>query len=466
MSSSDLAVRVRGLGKRYQIYERPEDRLKQAIVPRVRRLFGLAPLAYFRDFLALDDVSFEIRRGETVGVIGRNGAGKSTLLQILCGTLTPSQGEVDVGGRIAALLELGSGFNPDFTGRENVYLNAAVLGLSREQIDARFSRIAAFADIGDVLEQPIKTYSSGMVMRLAFSVVAHVDADILVIDEALSVGDAYFTQKCMRFLRDFMTRGTVIFVSHDTGAIVNLCQRVVWLEGGRIKAIGEPRDLMDLSLADHYRQLQGESLVERPVHEPESSVDEDFHDARRDLLLSSTLRNDIEAFRFDAGRAGFGIGGATLLDVSLCDGRGRTLSWIVGGEDVTLRIRARANVDMASPIIGFLVKDRLGQYLFGDNTYLSYASRPLAVSGGGYLQASFRFRMPILPKGDYSFEVAIADGSQSDHVQHHWMHDALVIKSHASSTVNGLVGIPMREVKLNVGVTAGNERLSSGVTHA
>lgn len=465
MSSSDVAVRVSGLSKRYQIYERPEDRLKQALVPRARRLLGLSPRAYFRDFLALDDVSFEIRRGETVGVIGRNGAGKSTLLQILCGTLTPSLGSVEVRGRIAALLELGSGFNPDFTGRENVYLNAAVLGLSRQQIDARYSQIAAFADIGDVLDQPIKTYSSGMVMRLAFSVVAHVDADILVIDEALSVGDAYFTQKCMRFLRDFMTRGTVIFVSHDTGAIVNLCQRVVWLEGGRIKAIGEPRDLMDLYLADYYRQLQGESLVERPVREPESSVDEDFHDARRDLLLSSALRNDIEAFRFDARGAGFGLGGATLLDVSLCDHRGRSLGWIVGGEDVMLRIRARANADMASPIVGFLLKDRLGQYLFGDNTYLSYATRPQAVKDGGYLQASFRFRMPVLPKGDYSFEVAIADGSASEHIQHHWMHDALVIKSHASSTVNGLVGIPMKEITLDANDGVTGERRSAGVTH-
>ena len=465
MSFSDLAVQVCGLGKRYQIYERPEDRLKQVIVPRVRRLFGLASLTYYRDFLALDDVSFEIRRGETVGVIGRNGAGKSTLLQILCGTLTPSQGEVEVRGRVAALLELGSGFNPDFTGRENVYLNAAVLGLSREQIDARFSGIAAFADIGDVLDQPIKTYSSGMVMRLAFSVVAHVDADILVIDEALSVGDAYFTQKCMRFLRDFMTHGTVIFVSHDTGAIVNLCQRVVWLEGGRVKAIGEPRDLMDLYLADYYRQLQGDSLVERPRQLPDSVTDQDFHDARRDLLLSSTLRNDIEAFRFDASGEGFGLGGATLVEVSLCDHHGRALAWIVGGEDVTLRIRARANADMSSPIVGFLLKDRLGQYLFGDNTYLSYAARPQAVSGGGYLEASFRFRMPILPKGDYSFEVAIADGSANEHIQHHWMHDALMIKSHASSTVNGLVGIPMKEVTLDVGASVGIERRSAGVTH-
>jgi lipopolysaccharide transport system ATP-binding protein len=290
MSSNAVAVRVAGLSKHYQVYERPEDRLKQAIVPRLRRLTGLPPRTYCRDFAALQDVSFEVRRGETVGVIGRNGAGKSTLLQILCGTLTASTGTVETSGRLAALLELGSGFNPEFTGRENVHLNASVLGLSREEIDERYDRVVAFADIGDFLDQPVKTYSSGMVMRLAFAVVAHVDADVLIVDEALAVGDAYFTQKCMRFMREFMKRGTVIFVSHDTGAVVNLCQRVVWLESGRVRAIGEPRHLMDEYLADYYRQLQGESAQVSSGCEVES-VDFDYRDQRLDLINASSFRN-------------------------------------------------------------------------------------------------------------------------------------------------------------------------------
>src|SRR6266542_6439942 len=207
----EVAISVRGVGKMYRIYDRPQDRLKQMLW-RGRRTYG-------REFWALRDASFEVRKGETLGIIGRNGSGKSTLLQIIAGTLAPSEGEVTVNGRVAALLELGSGFNPEFTGRDNVFLNGSILGFSREEMAARFDEIAAFADIGEFIEQPIKTYSSGMVVRLAFAVIAHVDADILVIDEALAVGDACFTQKCMRFLRRFMEKGTVLFVSHDISSV-------------------------------------------------------------------------------------------------------------------------------------------------------------------------------------------------------------------------------------------------------
>jgi lipopolysaccharide transport system ATP-binding protein len=210
MSSEDVVISVRGLGKRYEIYDRPGDRLKQFILPRMSRAVGLSARQYFREFWALNDVNFEVGRGETVGIIGRNGSGKSTLLQMVCGTLNPTNGSIRVRGKVAALLELGSGFNPEFTGRENVHMNAALLGLRSDQIEARFDDIVAFADIGDHIEQAVKTYSSGMLVRLAFAVIAHVDADVLVIDEALAVGDAFFTQKCMRFLRNFMQSGTKI----------------------------------------------------------------------------------------------------------------------------------------------------------------------------------------------------------------------------------------------------------------
>src|SRR4051794_7034662 len=183
----EIAIRVRNLSKCYHIYARPEDRLKQALFPRMQRLFGRRPTQYAREFWALNDVSFEVKKGETVGVIGRNGSGKSTLLQLICGTLAPTTGSIEIEGRVAALLELGSGFNPEFTGRENVYVNAAVFGLTKDEIDGRFGSIADFADIGDFIDQPVKKYSSGMLMRLAFAVVAHVNADILIVDEALSV---------------------------------------------------------------------------------------------------------------------------------------------------------------------------------------------------------------------------------------------------------------------------------------
>lgn len=218
----DVAIRVTGLGKTYKIHDAPSDRLKEMLIAPLRRRLGLRKKSYSRTFKALQDVSFELRKGETTGIIGRNGSGKSTLLQIICGTLAPSEGTVEVNGRVAALLELGSGFNPDFTGRENVYMNGAILGLSEAEIDAKFDSIHAFSEIGDFIERPVKTYSSGMMVRLAFAVIAHVDADILVVDEALSVGDAFFVQKCMRFLRKFMETGTVLFVSHDTGAVINL----------------------------------------------------------------------------------------------------------------------------------------------------------------------------------------------------------------------------------------------------
>ena len=217
----ETVIEVQDAGKCYLIYERPQDRLKQMLWCGHRR--------YYREFRALHEVSFSVRRGETVGVIGRNGSGKSTLLKLLCGTLKPTTGTLSVQGRIAALLELGTGFNPEFTGRENVYLNAAILGLSDAEIEQYLPEILAFADIGEFIDQPVKTYSSGMAVRLAFAVVAHVRADILVIDEALAVGDVFFVQKCMRFLRKFQKQGTLFFVSHDTGAVINLCDRVLWL---------------------------------------------------------------------------------------------------------------------------------------------------------------------------------------------------------------------------------------------
>jgi lipopolysaccharide transport system ATP-binding protein len=471
MSSSDVVVRASGLGKCYSIYESPRDRLKQFVVPRARRALGLAPAQYFREFWALRDVDFEIRRGETFGIVGRNGSGKSTLLQLLCGTLLPTRGEVSVEGRVAALLELGAGFNPEFSGRENVYMNGQVLGLSREQIDARFDDIAAFADIGEFIEQPVKTYSSGMYVRLAFAVVAHVDADILVIDEALSVGDAYFVQKCMRFLRGFMERGTLLFVSHDVGAVLNLCSRAILLERGRLTMSGEPKRVTEHYLASLCEDIDRESAASPggaaatlgPVADaaPRAANDKDERqsaagpstdfaerDLRADLIDRSTLRNDIEVFRFRPDGHGFGTRRAIVASAHLTDERGQPLAWVVGGEIVRLAIRCDAREPIDSPIVGFLFKDRLGQTIFGDNTYLSHRHDAPRVPAGGSIVATFEFRMPVLPVGDYSLSIALADGTQESHVQHHWIHEALIVRAHASSTVFGLVGVPMRRITL------------------
>ena len=234
MSSEEIAVRVANLSKLYEIYNRPQDRLKQSIYPRLRRLAWQAPKNYYREFWALKDISFEVKKGETVGIIGRNGSGKSTLLQMICGTLTPTSGTVETTGRVAALLELGSGFNPEFTGRENVFMNGAVLGLDEEEISARFDDIAAFADIGQFIEQPVKTYSSGMYARLACAVAINVQPQILVVDETLSVGDEAFQRKCFARINEIRELGVaILFVSHSTAAIVELCDRAVLMEGGK-----------------------------------------------------------------------------------------------------------------------------------------------------------------------------------------------------------------------------------------
>lgn len=438
--TTEYAIEVNGLGKCYQIYDKPSDRLKQMLM-RGRK-------QYYKEFWALKDVSFKIKKGETVGIIGRNGSGKSTLLQMICGTLNPTRGEVKVNGRVAALLELGAGFNPEFSGVENVYMAASLYGLSKEEVDQRFDAIATFADIGDHIHQPVKTYSSGMYVRLAFAVIAHVDADILVVDEALAVGDAFFTQKCMRFLRNFMKHGTVLFVSHDTSSVRSLCNHAVWLEKGCILNKGLPKDVCERYLEAFFEAHQGkhnESSLRLERSAQELSA---LRDQRQDFINNSNLRNDIEVFRFIPEAASFGKRSAEIVDVRFFDPDQQPLSWIVGGERVVLRVHVRVAALLASVIIGFYIKDRLGQTLFGDNTYLSYLDSPVSGEEGDELFAEFLFQMPRLAPGDYSVSAAVADGTQSDHIQHHWIHDALFFRSECSGVTSGLVGIPMVQIKL------------------
>lgn len=452
MSSNEIAIKAEGLSKRYEIYDQPGDRLKQFLFPSLRNLFRLSPKQYFREFWALRDISFEVKRGETVGIIGRNGSGKSTLLQIICGTLAPASGSVSTSGRIAALLELGSGFNPEFTGRENVYLNASVLGLASDEINSRFEDIVSFSGIGDFIDQPIKTYSSGMLVRLAFAVIAHVDADILVIDEALAVGDAFFTQKCMRFLRSFMKNGTILFVSHDTASIKNLCTSALWIESGVVVKQGSPKEVTEHYLQAFYEAQQGAGgLREQKIEEVVSDISFDKEkDFRLEEINTSKLRNNIRFFEFNPDAKSFGRGAATVISVALLDFSGTKLSWITGGEKVILRVIVSIDIELNSPIVGFFIKDRLGQNLFGDNTYLASKDAPLKCDVNSNLQVDFVFNMPILPVGDYSITVAVAEGTQENHIQHQWMHDALLFRSETSSVSCGLVGIPMQKITMTL----------------
>lgn len=472
MSSEPLTIEIDTLGKKYDIYAQPTDRLKQMIMPRLSRVVGRAGKAYHDEFWALRDVTFNVHRGETVGVIGRNGSGKSTLLQMICGTLHPTEGTVKTHGRIAALLELGAGFNPDFTGRENVYLSGLLYGITETELRRRFDSILDFADIGAFIDQPVKTYSSGMYVRLAFAVAAHVDADTLLIDEALSVGDVLFTQKCMRFLREFQQHGTLVFVSHDASAVTSMCTRAVWLDGGRLVMDGTAKQVVENYLAAQHavdRANSGESVFlynrtqARPndgarnggVTQAPESTPLDVVDGRINVLNGTACRNLIEVFEFDPARSGsqFGAGALHIEDVSLMDDEGKPRKLVAGGEAVDLVIEAKALHALDRIIMGFHIKDRLGQLLFGDNTYLVYRDSAISVEEGSSLRAHFRFRMPILPSGDYSVDAAVATGTQENHTQQHWVHDALTFRSMQSTLSHGLVGIPMHEIRIEIGTS-------------
>jgi lipopolysaccharide transport system ATP-binding protein len=453
--SSEIAISVTNLSKSYQIYHQPHDRLKQTVYPRLQRLLGKPGGKYYREFWALRDVNLEIPKGSTMGIIGRNGSGKSTLLQLICGTLNPTIGSVHTSGRVAALLELGSGFNPEFTGRENVFLNAAVLGLSREETEARFDRIAAFADIGAFIEEPVKTYSTGMYVRLAFAVIAHVDADILVIDEALAVGDAVFTQKCMRFIRNFQEHGTMLFVSHDTSSVQNLCKSAIWLRDGKMERSSRSKDVVEAYLQYTLQEIYGDTVKLKNLATAEPVNGELIAKAEvdKDMPLAIDYQGELTVRDNVTEAKGWNTGAATVVSVSIEPFAKSTqeASMIFrGGERVRLRICATAHKALQSPILGFLVRDRLGQDLFGENTLSFTDGHPTPVPAGATFDGLFEFRLPMLPNGQYVMMASVADGNLHANTQHHWLHDALIINVSSSLVRWGLVGVAFEDVKLEV----------------
>ena len=394
-TSSDIAIRCRGLGKRFRLFSRPEDRLKEIFL---RQKTG-------REFWSVRGVDLEVRRGETLGIIGRNGSGKSTLLQMLCGTMTPTEGTLEVDGRVAALLELGAGFHPDFTGRENVELSASILGLTKDEIAARMPSIEAFAGIGEFIDVPVRRYSSGMYARLAFSVCAHADADILVIDEILAVGDAGFQQRCMRYLHEFRARGTLIFVSHDEAAVLALCERALWLDAGRVRAAGPARDTCRRYLAAIAEDAgQGESFRRAQNFEQSTAA------TIPGQTSQSGAATHMDVFDFDPDATWKGPAGATItaVDVTLSDGAAMLIAH--GGEDVLLRIEVRADRRLERPVIGFVMRNRFGQNLISDNTYLGCRKTTCAVDAGQLLATRFGFVLPYLPSGAYTLEAYVFDG--------------------------------------------------------
>lgn len=436
---SKIAINASELSKCFHLYNKSSDRLKQ-ILSRGRR-------KYFKDFWALKNVSLEVKKGETVGIIGRNGSGKSTLLQLICGTLNPTKGKITVNGKVAALLELGTGFNPEFTGRENVYMAATLFGLTQSQVDTLYDQIAEFADIGDYINQPVKTYSSGMYVRLAFAVIAHVSADILLIDEALAVGDAVFTQKCMRFIRKFKENGTLIFVSHDMNSVLNLCERAVWLHGGEVKRIGKAKDVAEDYLQFTMQEAYGQDVKIKSI----KKTKETYHQKDKSAIKTKPQIDYEAQWRVDDNLSqanGWMSGAGEIVSARFESLSSSSSNVFKGGERVRIIIRAVAHQSMTKPIVGFLLRDRLGQDLFGENTLPYTNFNPQFIRAGSFFESSFTFQLPMLPNGQYSVMASLAEGDLHNHVQHHWLHDALIVNVSSSKVRWGLVGVNFEELSM------------------
>jgi lipopolysaccharide transport system ATP-binding protein len=420
--SSDIAISVKNLSKRYEIYANPRDRLKQFVLPRLQGLVGQAPKQYFKDFWALKDVSFEVKKGETVGIIGRNGSGKSTLLQMICGTLNPTEGSIQTHGRIAALLELGSGFNPEFTGRENVYMNAAVLGLSNEEIDTRFDDIAAFAEIGDFIEQPVKTYSSGMMVRLAFAVAINVDPEILIVDEALSVGDELFQRKCFSRIEAIKNRGgTILFVSHSGATVVELCNRALLMDSGEKLAVGVPKQIVGRYQKLLYAPAEMRLTIREQICRIDERSDESTNDATTALTsqtsrLSAFVQEPLETFDpylKPSSTIGYASHGAYIQDAIVLTSSGFQVNNLVRGRSYRYTYAVRFTKAASNVRFGMLIKTTSGVELGGAESATPTSCSFTYVDPDSICHVEFRFICSLNP-GVYFMNAGVlgeVDGS-------------------------------------------------------
>jgi len=438
--SDNFVIRSENTGKCYQIYNHPLDRLKQSLWREKKK--------FYQEFWAIKNISFEIRKGETVGIIGSNGSGKSTLLQIICGILRPTEGELEISGRIAALLELGAGFNPEFTGRENLFMNAAIMGLSHSEISKRYNEIAEFADIGQFIDQPVKTYSSGMYVRLAFAIAVNLSPDILVVDEALAVGDIRFQQKCIAKIKKFCKTGTVIFVSHDTTAIMELCSRVIWIESGKIRMDNIPKFVVEKYLQYMYEGNTDKASDSIQVGSSLLKLVQ-VSDLNQPSLLKLVQVSDLNQPTTDT--AGFSVINdkfrqfgnlkAVIKGVRIISGQGKN-NVIYTGESCEISMIIECYSDIANPLIGYIVKDPLGREIFGDNTALLKCNLSGMRKGERYLITFKIDSYPSINEQDYSLSVAVADGSSEEHDQCHYVYDAVIFRSIPERTPVGIFSVP------------------------
>ena len=467
--SSEIAINVANLSKCYQIYDHPRDRLKQFVLPRMQQLIGRQPRQYYREFWALKDVSFDVKKGETVGVIGRNGSGKSTLLQIITGTLAPTSGSVTTHGRIAALLELGSGFNPEFTGRENVYLTGGLLGLSTAQINEKFDAIAAFADIGEFIDQPVKTYSSGMYARLAFSIAINVDPEVLIVDEALAVGDARFVAKCMRRIKDIQERGTsILFVSHDVGSVRTLCERAIWLDKGAMVEQGDVFPVTGRFTEFMFKDEKCEQDALRdqlivPLKEPLSRegaspmVEHAVSDSSTATVLSVSSQAPAERPPVLDARpvTHWGSHKGIILAAAIRDERGSQKDVFAWGE--SLNILVEVNVPKEIPrehlSVAFSIKDLKGTDLIVSTTH-DFGCKRLPVAER--FSVSFKLTNPLVT-GKYLLVVAVENRQHRDIHYYEYVEGAHYFASLANERFFGLFQ-PSIEQKISVLQTNANRK--------
>lgn len=401
----DITIDVKNIVKAYKLYNKPTDRLKESLIKNS---------CYHKDFYAVNDISFSVKKGETVGIIGKNGAGKSTLLKMITGVLTPTSGTINLSGTVSALLELGTGFDAERSGIDNIYLNGRIKGLSRQEIDNSLESILNFADIGDFIYQPIKTYSSGMLVRLAFATAINVNPEILIVDEALSVGDVRFQQKCYRKIREFKQNGTVLFVSHDTGAITSFCDRVIWLDDGRIYKTGDPMPIIEEYLTFMRYEIKKDDVVHREKSDGTIEV--------RESEESSAVSDENNTYVLE-----FGNEAANFTKITLLDDKHNLISQIKMGQIIIIKMEMEVRRQIEYPILGFNIKDMLGNELVVTNTVFEKITLPILEQGEKYC-FEWRFQFPNLHAGDYPIDIALAEGTYQNHEQIHFVTDALILK--------------------------------------
>lgn len=441
--TTDIAIRVQNLSKCYQIYDNPGDRLKEFVVPRLKRLFGLPHTPYYREFWALKDISFEVKRGETVGIIGRNGSGKSTLLQIICGTLTPTSGEVQTNGRIAALLELGSGFNPEFTGRENVYMNAAVLGLTQQEIEERFDTIVDFADIGEFINQPVKTYSSGMVVRLAFAVQSQIDPDIMIVDEALSVGDAKFQAKCFDRLRQLKENGTsILLVTHSSEQIVSHCSSAILLNNGIQLESGKPKQVVNRYL-DLLFGKEKSAISTAPDQVSDVSAPTPSTATYQLSCLEDTFA---QRHGYNPHEYRWGDGLATILDFYIAADDESYPSAVSTGQRITLVVAIKFNKDIYRPILGITIKTKEGITVYGVNSETLECDDFMELGKcDTVIQVQTVFSCS-LAAGDYFISLGLASKHGEEVIPHDRRYDSIHLQVRPNAMFFGLADLQLKMI--------------------